>query len=536
MRFLGRLPLLSLAGIFLISSLLSLFSPLLTSQANASQPVDGAYRTTKKITRERNNYYNSCNQSEDDITSNWTKYLTVGALENLPWFYNATGSPIGGLEDLQDSFYRATQALQESGETGSSIAVSQKHEKGMANGREYIDNYISIGWNESAGFDVDFYKETNDYASVYAIGLNASIDIRTQNGWGTSSSCDVVIYVNYFNLNASDGAMMLSNSENNGPTNTESFFANTSGDIHYPDDYNGLPLKPTTNEPEKITIQPDFTYSLNNKDVTAHDYNQTLPEFKPDEGYTFDGYKVFWSMHKCDSIDEVTNICENAQILGADLLSQEQDYKYTVADYGKYQLSAEYEVQQCYRYPSYPTTPDYCFIADLSAVFPTYNMLETTINLDINGQSMTGDTTDMVCDIAGHCSMSDEICFAQPDVFSSINCRLQKNFKVGLLNPSITAFKNLINSFIVPPTPTCSINMPDITLAGNHKFQSSKLGPSICTNTKRVRDSMPLISAVINFTFALAILYLLIRMINDFLNPNSHDVLPNIDDTPEDHR
>jgi hypothetical protein len=155
----------------------------------------------------------------------------------------------------------------------------------------------------------------------------------------------------------------------------------------------------------KQIIKPDFTYAANGKDVTAKDFNQTLPAVTPDAGYTIQGYSVEWSLFKCATWTDVGNICGGtADLVDHKIQDQNQQYAYTVSDLSDYTLSAQYLVQECYRYPSYPATPDNCFYVSLSAELPTYNFTTTTVHLKIDGSAIAGDTAGATCDVSGFCT------------------------------------------------------------------------------------------------------------------------------------
>lgn len=151
----------------------------------------------------------------------------------------------------------------------------------------------------------------------------------------------------------------------------------------------------------KPRIRPEFTYTVNGKSVQAKDYNQTLPTFEPDEGYTIAGYSVEWSLFKCATLELGT--CSDPDIVDHQIQPQDNYYNGTVEEYGNYQLQAQYLVQQCFRYASYPATPDYCFYVDLGVKLPDYFFTSTAVDLIINGDVISGDTKDGDCDISGHC-------------------------------------------------------------------------------------------------------------------------------------
>jgi len=175
--------------------------------------------------------------------------------------------------------------------------------------------------------------------------------------------------------------------------------------VEYPDGYEGtlIPDTPSGGTDSKPVIRPDFTYSANNKSISAKDYNQTLPSVTPDEGYTIQGYSVEWSLFKCGSWSSVGGMCSDPMLVNHAIQPQSQQYSYTVDNYGDYYLTAQYLVEQCYRYPSYPSTPDYCFNVDLGTELPDYDFDTTSVYLKIDGNTIAGDTKDGTCDSSGYC-------------------------------------------------------------------------------------------------------------------------------------
>lgn len=174
------------------------------------------------------------------------------------------------------------------------------------------------------------------------------------------------------------------------PFTRKVFLANVKN-MNYPADYNGGEI-PAEIDEEKPTIRPEFSYMVTDKDIQARDHKKDLPEFEPDEGYTFNGYEVEWSLFK------------NSELIDHQILLQEKEYKYKVKDYGDYKLEARYLVQQCYRYAGYPETPDYCFYVDLGTEFKDIDFTSTAVNLKIDGSSSSGNTLLLECDVAGVCS------------------------------------------------------------------------------------------------------------------------------------
>lgn len=307
--------------------------------------------------------------------------------------------------------------------------------------------------------------------------------------------------------------------------------------ITYPTDYEGEILPITGNETEKETRRPHFTFQQYDKKITANPYapEPTLPDFTPelDEGYYHEGYYIGWNVWKCPTeFDSVTGTCADSGIL--ELIDEElkgvsDPYELTLSEYGSYQLEAEYWAQSCYRYPSYPATPDYCFYSKLRAHFLTsdFEYVNTFKNLIVDGRTITGNTKGEVCNVGGYCQPSTAICYELESFIEKMNCQLADTMSVGLLNPSIQAIKQLLNGIIVPSNPTCSIPLQNITVA-SQVIPVSTLGPQLCASAAQVRTGFPIVSILVNAAFALSILSFVIYRINRLLDNNKHDVLERV--------
>lgn len=172
--------------------------------------------------------------------------------------------------------------------------------------------------------------------------------------------------------------------------------------LNLPIGYDG-PAIPSGTDDDREVIKPDFKYIVNDKSLSLTDYNQKLPDFTPDEGYRFNGYEVEWSLFKCDVSDNSPSTCLNPELSNHQILPQSTTYQYDVDEYHMYMIEAQYLVQQCYRYPSYPATPDYCFYVDLNTEFDDYRFLPTSVSLNIDGSVIIGDTKQNDCDESGYC-------------------------------------------------------------------------------------------------------------------------------------
>lgn len=346
-----------------------------------------------------------------------------------------------------------------------------------------------------------------------------------------TETCDMHIY----NAGAAGGfAIMIGQNSTTYPREAP-YYANL--DVQYPPGYTGqqIPGSDPANQPDKEIRRPNFVYQLNNKSVSATPYapEPDLPDFSSelDEGYYFEGYYMGWNLWKCPGdFDELTGVCSSTLTLIDDqLLPVDANYKFDVTEYGNYQIEAEYWAQSCYRYPSYPTTPDYCFYSKLRAHFTSsdFDYVNTFRNIAIDGHSEVGDTKDLDCTEGGYCTTPVVNCSGIDNFVDKLNCQLSGQLSVGLLNPSLTAVKKLINGVVVPSSPTCTIPLQNITVVG-HVIPISSAGPKMCSAAQQVRQGFPIVPIVVNAIFALSILAFIIHRINKLLDNDQHDVLEKV--------
>lgn len=308
------------------------------------------------------------------------------------------------------------------------------------------------------------------------------------------------------------------------------------GDIDYTENYGAeYPPIDEGGEADKEIRQPQFTYQQNDKAIKATPYSPepALPDFTPelDEGYTLQGYYLGWNVWKCSTdFDSLTGTCNGTMTLIDDSFTPvDGNYEFTVTEYGNYQLEAEYWAQSCYRYPSYPATPDYCFYSQLRAHFDSsdFDYVNTYKNLIIDGRSITGDTKGEVCNVGGYCTPATAICHTIDSFIERLNCEMSGQLSVGLLNPSLQAVKTLVASVVVPTTPSCTIPLPNPVISGK-TLNLSTMGSNLCTGSQTMRTTFPVIPVLVNAVFAMAILSFIIFRVNRLMDNNKHDVLEKV--------
>lgn len=427
----------SLFALLLISSLvLSSLSPLV---ANAA--TDYGVQTTDELNLGGQGSAMGCYEDGTDMTLQWGQIMQDASGGFPPYSYQNTWNYQSNFDSAQTKLTNFVNRFRDSlySESATGWAVSQA---------SLFDAYPT----SSEDFDT-FHKMIRIWA------FDPDTELTLRDGYLQADSGNLY-YTDYFlNPNADCRWQALNYGEVS--TTTMNFSSNkflfvNAKEIHYPEDYTGNPIPNGVNT--KTTVRPDFTYSVNNKDVQAKDYNQTLPTITPDEGYTIQGYSVEWSLFKCGSYTDVGNICNDPDLVKEQILPQDDYFNYSVSDYGDYHLKAQYLVQQCYRYPSYPATPDYCFYVDFGAEseLDDYDFTSTTVRLKIDGSSFSGDTKEGECGVSGFCeppSPYEDCSTYGLDVVGGLGCVI-RNFGVWLTNtlkmlfiPTGQFFKELFDDF-----------------------------------------------------------------------------------------
>lgn len=457
--------------------------------------------------------------SEQDWTTDWINVMSnpdgEGVNNGVSYHWQDAG--------LQDDIEQAWANRSYSG-------VSQVFEAGSATNRIGFLIYFQVGGTKPTAT----YEDYGFTALMTNIGTESGSTGHYLYAFA-DADCEMQIY------NAGSGgsggyAVLLGQNSTAYPREAP-YYANVT--VVYPEGYDGeeIPGSDPANQPDKELRRPQFVYQLSDKAIKATPYSPDpeLPDFSSelDEGYYFNGYYIGWNLWKCpgNGFDPVGQVCDGGTPALTDdqLLPVDQEYNYSVTAYGTYQVEAEYWVQQCYRYPSYPATPDYCFYSQLRAHFPNadYDYVNTYKVLTVDGRSETGDTKEMECNAAGFCQPATEICYELDSFIERLNCQMAGQLSVGLLNPSINAVKKLINGVVVPSSPTCNIPLGNITVVGQ-TIPLSQAGPKMCSSAQQVRNGFPVIPIVVNAMFALAILAFVINRVNRLLDNQKHDVLEKI--------
>lgn len=156
---------------------------------------------------------------------------------------------------------------------------------------------------------------------------------------------------------------------------------------------------------------------------------------------------------------------------------------------------------------------------------PDIKMLTFKIHAD--GSFKHENSGNMNC-TNGVCEDIANDCTYYQDVFQRMNCAMQKQLSIGVINPSITAFKGLLTSVVVPENPTCNIPLTDITIISGNVFPLSGFSSKACTSSTELRTAFPVIPVVINFLFGFALFAMIVRLINRALKKEHNDLIEGV--------
>lgn len=306
----------------------------------------------------------------------------------------------------------------------------------------------------------------------------------------------------------------------------------TNTDISYPENYEGDDIPQP--QPPKEKRQPKFAGQISNKSITAIPYapEPNLPDFtnELDEGYHFVKYFISWTLWNCDDeYDEVTLTCNgNTTQVDSQNRDLQQNYEYDVSSNGNYTLQAEYWVEQCYRYPSYPDTPDYCFYSQLRAHFndEPFEYVSTSKIIKIDGSTFSFDIQNLTCDVAGRCYDTPTDCETIDGAtwITTLSCRFDENLNFGLISPSLSAIRNLLTSITVSNDPQCLLPLSNQEVLGR-AIPLSNLDDQACAMATEVKSNFPFTVIIINAIYALVLVRLIIGAVNKIASAKSNNLI-----------
>lgn len=324
----------------------------------------------------------------------------------------------GAFSSREDEFSAITEAFGYGEESGFYLRQSYEGSSVRLGVFNKDANWSMKSWQNNRSY---FYGENVDYVyNSYANLNNQSLandiceaqdfdvnnfdDLLTalSNGYENGGNLkqavvfygDYIQYLNVLNTNNVMGIQLYN-------AGTAQIFAH-SGNITYPDGYEGeqIPDSVVIAEDQE-EVRPNFDYNVVDKkiDATPVDVPKKLPTYDDD-------YKIEWSLFSCDAHDEVAWTCENSELVKYEILDKNESFTESVKDYKYYKLEAQYIIQPCHRYDSWPATPDYCYTIKPENT-ATYRYLPSTVFLNVNGDSISGSTSGDDCYL-GFCKPKSE--------------------------------------------------------------------------------------------------------------------------------
>jgi hypothetical protein len=176
-----------------------------------------------------------------------------------------------------------------------------------------------------------------------------------------------------------------------------------------------------------------------------------------------------------------------------------------------------YTAESQHTFTDFASYDTYMTVIDSKSVSATFSKTITTYN-DENTRVVYGQLGDGDIENGEDCSKTQ-------DMMSNIICVAKKQFHVGIINPSITAMKDLFQSFIVPDEPQCGFALVDITIASGETFPVSDLPDVICNQATTLRQAFPIASVLVNFSLAYLLLTLIIGVINKLFRHDDTDII-----------
>lgn len=496
-RFLEK-PFTIFAAAIIVASIL--VSGSLSNTASAASPYDNVYKTTDKLYLKKN--------GADQVDFTYLYQLIIDGIDPYDTFEWCVEQNSGcdRATDEQKEFYRNAWSDK------SNWVVSQVDNTVITEGST---QYISLVF--TTGDDDLGLAWTPDNVQVGSSGQAYCMNIQYSPGFFfeyrvIANKVGAAGYTCSYIVSSSDGQF-------------KNYVANVSN-INYPDNYEGDSVK---TRPGAEIVRPRFTYDVVDRNVTA----THMPRASALPTYPNDPYSIEWFVHKCTDWDDNDNSCDNYDDtkLHYEITPSGGTTTFTVPDYGHYKISAGYLVGGCHRYPSWPATPDYCYYTAPENT-DDYEYTTTAMMWNIDGTSFSGDTADdsLICDVSGFCEPPPFNC---ADVYSNnfvlrLSCSMQQDMNFGIVNPSLFAIKDLMQSMTVPNNPQCSIPLSNVSLFPGYTFPLASYSSVACAKSAELRNALPIVSVFINFTLAMLSIWMVVRIINKLFDHNDHNIIEGV--------
>lgn len=473
------------------------------AKVQAISEFDNTYKTTD-ILLLKADYYGV----NEDVTINWQQLFLnpegiTSEIYPYQFKFNNSLATTEQIADMRDSWVNRKE----------NWSVSQE----WTNSEKTMGNII-VSWSESKNQSLDWISADHTYkypSQVRVTNNTYEIEI-TQNvgNYPNNQYYQVNIYTNRTSTVISNG--------NEYPYSIRENFLSYVNNPIYPPDYEGIQIREFVGP--KTVIAPEFDYTINNKQISLK-HRKDLDKLPPDtwteftqDGYQLkgDSYNISWTI--TTTINNQTELIHNSQIPSGQELTIE------LPEYAEYDISAYYVAESCYYYEG-EATPPYCFIA-----YPTdtseFDYQSKNLKILVDGYYKEGSTTELNC-LFGFCETPDTNCSLMDDFVDKTVCEMNKQLNFGVINPSITAFRKLFTAFVVPPNPSCSLQIPNATINGQ-TIQSSQIVANACNQAQNLRSTFTIIPILVNFVFALLILQVVVAIINRLTDNSKHDLIEGV--------
>lgn len=366
-----------------------------------------------------------------------------------------------------------------------------------------------INYNTANDMQLGFHDNGD---SEYQVRFASSANVTT----GSTGSGDIGTVTIYMKTDGNihvdcwDGSLAAGNyaSDNNYSTTTRRIFL-ANATVNYPTGYEGAIVADSYNP--LPFLNPDVAYYLDDKIFEATYLGPTVLPINFVELCAIDGqsFRVHWNIQdssETEILDTHTSCRDTPKI--NHVFELYDDYTLTVT-------LVETD-------------------SDTQIVPTTYTLYPVVYNITVDGSTYNGgwnETTD--CEITSgqyvcQAPTPYDLCIEYADdTVSKFGCQLQDSMNLGLINPSINAFKNVLTGLTVPDDPTCDIPLTDVTIA-SAVIPLSDYSDNACDSAETLRTIFPIFPVLVNFSLAMLILFMLARIINRLTDNTKHDVVEGI--------
>lgn len=418
--------------------------------------------------------------SDDDVTLNWANFMQPH-----------TSSPDMGYQasvDYIHNFYSYSQS-----------SITDFVTKFMNNINSNASDGVPHGWGVAQG------SYGGDTVKIYVFNQNTQLNVNTDGSISTTDGSQIDTLEIMKNSGWSCGYQYHGTgssdySSSSSISGTDIFILNAIK-INYPSDYSGPELPSSYTPPSMET--PIINFTVNDKKIDAwyggglSNVDNTCVSFT-------------WNLYKTSDSSTVVNTQSFQNTV--------EHFRFTVTGDDSYSLLLG------------PSVPSPCNLhPDPSIIWQP-----SIVQIKIDGSSYSGSTYNSDCTLSAtgaNCVTKStvQVCIdsSDHDFVSTANCKLQAAFNIGLINPSIESFKAIFTSFTVPDNPSCTLDIPNVTVSG-HIFPMSSYPSQICSSAAQLRTAFPIAPTMVNFFFALLNLFLIVQLINRLADLNHNDMIEGV--------